>query len=125
LLEIFLSLDASVVDSMLLQKLAHSLRFDVLVSFCTRLSSYSIHMYGIHRSVFTETMKAAILGLGMQILDISAQRTIVRQCEMYCSYKYLLIDQKKFVTPTLTPTNRPQTLKNRRYERGYLGNYQI
>jgi len=35
------------------------------------------------------------------------------------------LTQKKFATPTLTPTNRPQTSKNRRYERGYLGNYQI
>jgi len=52
LLEIFLSLDASVVDPMLLQKLAHSLRFDVLVSFCIGLSSYGIHMYVIHRSAY-------------------------------------------------------------------------
>jgi len=26
-------------------------------------------------------------------------------------------------TPTLTPTNRPQTSKNRKYERVYFGNY--
>jgi len=37
-------------------------------------------------AVFSETMKAAILGLGVQIIDISAQRKIVRQCEMYCSH---------------------------------------
>jgi len=33
-----LSLDASAVDSMLLQKLAHALRFDILISFLHRLS---------------------------------------------------------------------------------------
>jgi len=39
---------------------------------------------------------------------------------MYCSYQYLLIDQKKNVaTPTVTPTN----FKNRKYARGYFGNY--
>jgi len=32
--------------------------------------------------------------------------------------------KKKIATPTLTPINRPQTSKNRKYERGYLGNYQ-
>jgi len=32
--------------------------------------------------------------------------------------------QKKFATPTLTPTNCPQTSKNRKYERGYLENDQ-
>jgi len=42
--------------------------------------------------------------------------------EMYCSRQYLSIDPKKtFATPTLTPTSRPQTSKNRTYE---LGNYQ-
>jgi len=44
--------------------------------------------------------------------------------EMYCSYQYLSIDLKIFATPTLTPTNCPQTFKNRKYERRYLGNYQ-
>jgi len=43
---------------------------------------------------------------------------------MNCSHQYLSIDLKKFATPTLTPTGRPQTSKNRKYERGYLGNYQ-
>jgi len=33
-----LSLAASAVDSMLLQKLAHALRFDILISFLHRLS---------------------------------------------------------------------------------------
>jgi len=32
--------------------------------------------------------------------------------------------KKKFSTPTVPVTNRPQTSKNRNYERGYLGNYQ-
>jgi len=32
--KILLSLDASAVDSMILQKLAHALRFDFLLSFC-------------------------------------------------------------------------------------------
>jgi len=36
--KILLSLDASAVDSMLLQKLAHALRFDILVSFLYRFS---------------------------------------------------------------------------------------
>jgi len=36
--KILLSLDASAVDSMLLQKLAHALRFDILISFLYRLS---------------------------------------------------------------------------------------
>jgi len=34
------------------------------------------------------------------------------------------LTQKMFVTPTLKPTSRPQASKNRKYERGYLGNYQ-
>jgi len=30
--------------------------------------------------------------------------------EMYCSYQYLSIDsKKKFATPTISPTNRPQS----------------
>jgi len=36
--KILLSLDASAVDSMLLQKLAQALRFDILTSFLYRLS---------------------------------------------------------------------------------------
>jgi len=36
--KILLSLDASAVDSMLLQKLAHALRFGILISFLYRLS---------------------------------------------------------------------------------------
>jgi len=43
---------------------------------------------------------------------------------MYWSRQYLSIDLKKFATPTLTPTSRPQTSKNRKYERGYIENYQ-
>jgi len=35
---ILLSLDATAVDSMLLQKLAQTLRFDILISFLYRLS---------------------------------------------------------------------------------------
>jgi len=35
---ILLSLDASAVDSMLLQKLAQALRFDILISYLYRLS---------------------------------------------------------------------------------------
>jgi len=31
---------------------------------------------------------------------------------------------REYVTPTLTPTNRQQTSKHRKFERGYLGNYQ-
>jgi len=34
---------------------------------------------------------------------------------MYWSHQYILIDPKKRL---------PQTSKNRKYERGYLGNYQ-
>jgi len=36
--KILLSLDASAVDSMLLQKLDHALRFDILISYLYRLS---------------------------------------------------------------------------------------
>jgi len=36
--KILLSLDASAVDSMLLQKLAQALRFDILIPFLYRLS---------------------------------------------------------------------------------------
>jgi len=36
--KILLSLDASAVDSILLQKLAHSLRLDIIISFLYRLS---------------------------------------------------------------------------------------
>jgi len=36
--KILLSLDASAIDSMLLQKLAQALRFDILISFLYRLS---------------------------------------------------------------------------------------
>jgi len=44
---------------------------------------------------------------------------------MHCSHQYLSIDKKKFATPTLKTTKRLQTSKNRKYERGYLGNYKI
>jgi len=38
---------------------------------------------------------------------------------------YRLTQKKKFATPPLTPTNRPQTSKNRTCERRKrLGNYQ-
>jgi len=69
-------------------------------------------------AVISETVKAAILGLGMQVLEIPAQRKF-RQCatppltptkyrKLYCivlsnTYK---MAKKKFATPTLTPTNR-------------------
>jgi len=44
---------------------------------------------------------------------------------MYCSHQYLSIDsKKKFATPTLTTKNHPQTLKYRKYVRGYIENYQ-
>jgi len=36
--EIILSLDTSAVESMLLQKLAHALRFNILISFLYKLS---------------------------------------------------------------------------------------
>jgi len=36
--KILLSLDAFAADSMLLQKLSHSLRFDILISFLYRLN---------------------------------------------------------------------------------------
>jgi len=41
---------------------------------------------------------------------------------MYCPHQYLSLSPKKFAPPTLTPTNRLQTSKNRRYERKYLKN---
>jgi len=63
----------------------------------------------------SETIKAAILGLGMQILEIPAQRKFVSSVchahsnarihfftEMYCSHHFLSIDPNKFPTPTLT-----------------------
>jgi len=31
---------------------------------------------------------------------------------------------REYATPTQTPTIRPQVSKNRKYERGYPGNYQ-
>jgi len=42
--KILLSQDAFAVDSMLLQKLAHSLRFDILISFLYR-PSFVWHMF--------------------------------------------------------------------------------
>jgi len=73
----------------------------------------------------SKTIRATILGLGMQIPEIPAQRKFVsaachaQNCgfysfdaritiltEMYCSHQYISIDpKKKFATPTLTPTN--------------------
>jgi len=57
-----------------------------------------------------ETKGARILGFGIQIPELLAKRKFV--------------DSKKFATPTLTPTILLKTSKNRKYKRGYLGNYQ-
>jgi len=73
----------------------------------------------------SETIQATILGLGMQIPEISAQcKFVSAEChahsnankldarieiltEMCWSCQYLSIDaKKKFATPTLTPKNR-------------------
>jgi len=40
--KILLSLDPSAIDSMLLQKLAHALRFDILISFSDVSKGWSI-----------------------------------------------------------------------------------
>jgi len=90
----------------------------------------------------SETIQATILGLDRQIPEIPAQRSLIQQLSTptnrpklwllqflcYLLYAVLIntyrLTQKKFATPTLKPTNRPQTKNNRKYERGYLGNYQ-
>jgi len=58
----------------------------------------------------SETIKAAILGLGMQILEIPAQRKFVSSvCHAHSNARihfftemFLSIDPNKFPTPTLT-----------------------
>jgi len=70
----------------------------------------------------------------MQILELLTQRKFVSaMCdahsnaharikiltEMNCSQQ----KKKKFATPTLRPTNRPQTSQNRKYERGCLESF--
>jgi len=50
----------------------------------------------------SETIRARLLAIRLRSASLCQQRA----------------------TPTLTPTNRPQTSKNHKYERGYLGKYQ-
>jgi len=76
----------------------------------------------------SETIRATIVGLGMQIPEIPAQRKFVSaECHAHNNAHKppkTVGPKKKLATPTLMPTNRPQTWKNRKYERGNLGNYQ-
>jgi len=45
--------------------------------------------------------------------------------EMYCSYQYLSIDAKKVFHAHFNAHKPATNFKNRKYERGHLGNYQI
>jgi len=88
----------------------------------------------------SETIRARLLGFGMQIPELLTQRKLchahsnAQNCgsysvdariqivtEMYCPHQYLSISPKKSWP---RPLQRPQTSKNRKYERGYLRNYQ-
>jgi len=90
----------------------------------------------------SKTIRATLLRFGVQIPELLPQRAtptitptnriknwdlysvddrIKILTEAYCSYQYLSIDPKKSLP---RPLKRPQTSKNRKYERGYLGNYQ-
>jgi len=77
----------------------------------------------------SEIIGARLLGFGMQIPELLAQRPqTVQNCGSYSFDDRITISpyrltKKKFATPTLTPTNRPQTSNNRMYERGNLGDY--
>jgi len=42
---------------------------------------------------------------------------------MYCSYQYLSINPKKKYYAHFSAHKPPRNFKNRKYERGYLGNY--
>jgi len=64
----------------------------------------------------SETIRARLLGFG-NCGSYSFDARVKILTKINCSYQYLSIDPKKSLP-------RPQTSKNRKYERGYLGNYQ-
>jgi len=89
----------------------------------------SFCLYVRMNAEISETRRPRVLGFGMQIPELLMQHKFLSAgCHAHSNAhkppKTAAPSVLKFATLNLTPTNRPQTSKNRKYERGYIGNYQ-